>query len=480
MENFSTPRILLSGSAGKVGKSLVGIGLAVALRKRGLSLSCCVVGSNLHQASIYRRISGRFVRTLDGRLLTRGQLLASAFQAGVGADLILIEGQGGLFDGWSPEELRGSDAEIMQATFTPVVLVVDISHMGASLAALVKGYAELVENTKLVGVVANQARAAFDESGSGSAGADETDDLLPLRDREYFDEALEAHRLDPLIGFLPHIQLGGDVPPSRVQQRTNATLLPRQFYVDLANLVERSLDLDSLVTKAQSAPVVRLEDYENQPLGRRTKIAVSDDTCFNVGFQDNLDLLRYYGAEVSFFSPLADSHLPGRTGAVYLTGGYLQEYGKNLAQNDSMHAALRAFIDKGGVVYAEGSGAAYLCEEIWLDPSGSERVAGVGVLPGIARPSPSRHHYEDIRFVEDSILGPPGTEVRAISTYEWTFEATKPVLRSFSKTHAGGREEKEGFSPGAQVIATFSFLHWGSNPTIAKALVDSSQVVASF
>ncbi|MCB0311072.1 MAG: hypothetical protein KDD42_07545, partial [Bdellovibrionales bacterium] len=139
---LSVPRLLISGVSCGVGKAMLGLGLTHELRQRGVSVSSCVLTPNLLQAIVYRRISGRYVRTLDSRLLSDSQNLISCFFAGVGADIVLVHGNRGLFDGEAPDIIAGSDAEMAKLIGAPVALVIDARGFGSSLAAVVRGFTE--------------------------------------------------------------------------------------------------------------------------------------------------------------------------------------------------------------------------------------------------------------------------------------------------------------------------------------------------
>ena len=464
----TTPRVILSGVRSGVGKTLLTIGLTHELRRRGVSVSCGVIGAQLINSVLLKRLSGRSVRCFDDRLLTAHQNLASFSQAGLGADLVLIDGRAALYDGYAPGTLRGSDAEIARLLRAPVVLIADARGIGTSLVALYKGFSALAEGFEIAGMVLNR----YERSNSGEEPSFDT------RDREYYEAALEAFRIPPLLGALPDANFPCNVPQEGVLQERNQVALPRQFFIELGALVNRCVNIDALLERAATAPPLSIPEAEIAPSGRRVRIAVSDDSCFHLCFQDNLDLLRYFGAELIPFSPLADSALPKRIGGVYLNGAYLKEYGADIAANESMKEALRSFVDKGGVLYAEGSGCAYLCKEFRV--SGTPQVyGGVGVLDGTAISAPFAPRYDDVVTVDDTILGRTGYLVKGFSTNEWRLDQLDQagLYRSLRFSMPGGGVLHEGFSPRPQVLGTFSFLQFASNPEVAKNLVDSAEVV---
>ncbi len=437
------------------------MGLACELKRRGLGLSTAVISPNLHQAIIYRRLVGRAVRCLDDRLLTPGQNLVAAYQSSIGADLVLIEGaNGGLYDGASAASLRGSSAEMAGLIHTPVALVADPRGFGNSIGALIKGYAESARDFGVAGTILN--RVGF------------SDDEMANR-KEYFETVLQTFSAGNLLGMVPEMKSDVELPSGVLRQDLNRTSLPRQFLVDLTALVNRSVDIDALLAAAARAIPIKINDYEHRPTERRARIAVSDDSCFSLLFQDNLDLLRLHGAEIVPFSPLADGQLPRKVGAVYLTGAYLGEYGAELAANTSMKESIFDFAENGGIIYSEGAGTAYLSKTFKV-PSG-ETHAGVGVLKGQALPLSSKFSYMDAVTVDESIFGRAGLIVKGVNTGEWRLSGEEAMVKALRMSAIGTPAAAEGYSPGAQILGTFALLHMGSNPEFAKNLVDAAQVV---
>jgi cobyrinic acid a,c-diamide synthase len=458
---LSAPRVIISGIAEGVGKSLLSLGLCHEFRRRGVSVACAVSGPNLGQAILLRRIAGRYVHVLDENILSRDELLVSAAQLGIGADLVLIEGRGGLFDGAIPGDLRGSDAELSSLLRSPVVLVADTRGFGASVAALVKGYTEYAAGLQFSGVVLNRISAS-----AGSA-----------RGRSFFEGVFSAAQYPPPLGVVPELaQLDVALPRLPVTQEGSLPSLARQFLVDVGAAVREHVNVERLLSDARTAASITVAQEQQSPSRRRCRIAVAEDACFGMCFQDNLDLLRLYGAEVVPFSPLADAALPKRVGAVYMPGACLSGYAQDLAANTGMLSALKSFAAAGGAIYGEGAGAAYLCSSYRLRGS-DQMTQGAGVITEHAAEEPPRFGYIDAETCEDSILGRPGLAIKGISTGEWRIPRETRVLSTLRVASKGSRSEPEGWSPGAQILVSFNLLHFGSNPEIAKNLVENAEVV---
>lgn len=461
---LTTPRLLVAGTGSGVGKSLFVMALAQELRRRGVAVAACVTAPALAQATILRRITGRYVHTLDQQLLSGPQLLRTLQRAATGAELVLIDGNAGLFDGMNPGTQRGSDAQLAALTQTPVLLVADVHGMKGSAAALVKGFYTLADELQMVGSVLNRC-GRLGEPIDGSA-------------RREFSEVFQRHQLPAPLAVMPTLDLSLRLPEQANPQARNFTSLSRQDLMALGEVAGRAVDVDALLTFAGQAAAVPLAGGAEPTLTRRTRIAVADDLCFHLGFQDNFDLLRRYGAELVPFSPLADRELPSRIGAVYLGGAALPEYARELEENSAMRDSIVDFVQDGGVLFAEASGAAWMCREVALTGSVAGKLRGLGLLPGTAsyEAAAAPEILEGVT-VEESVVGRPGLIAKMYGTGEWRMRLSSDLLHVFRVAHPGQRMGLDGYSPGAQVVACNSFVHFGSNTELARALVDNAEVV---
>ena len=451
--------MMISSPRSGCGKALFGIGLTHELRRRGVSVSCCVLGPNLRQSVLYRRLSGRYVRTLDADLLSPGQNLLGACSANVGADIVLVHGGDGLFDGPAAGGVSGSNAEMAALLHSPVLMVLDSRGSGSGLAAEFSGLSAVARDFKMMGAVINRCQPGNPRNG-----------------REFYDQAFDAFGEARPLGVLPEFDHGFDIPPRNPAAGSSQTLMSMQALAELADWVADNVDIKELLLRASQAPALQVEDFTHEPHGRRCRIGVTDDSCFNLLFQDNLDLLRYYGADVVPFSPLADVTLPKRCGALYFTGASLAEYAPELARNEPLKEAIREFVKNGGVIYSEGAGTAYLSRKFRISRE-QGTFDGVGILPGAAVTGRGNYMLRECVTIDDTILGPPGLIVKGISTGEWRLQEDDFVVKALRADEPGNTVVKEGFSPGAQILATFSYFHMGSNPDIARHLVEAAEIV---
>jgi cobyrinic acid a,c-diamide synthase len=469
MVKTTVPRVLIAGTAPGVGKSLVVLGLLVALRKQGLSVSCCVTGESLHTALLYSRVTRRYTRVLDRRLLGRSELLNTLYQASLGADLVIIDGRDGLFDGVSPGDMQGSDGELAITTGTPVVLVHVPEDLSESVVSVVRSYVEHPNAPTIGGLIANKLPPTA-----------EGDPFLPHPGVLTLNRFLEPAGLPKFLGGITGSALSVQLPSLALSQEENVTSLPRQFFIDVGNLASGNIDLDVLLQVAKSAANIEISSPLVQPTSRVCRFAVTDDTCFNLCYQDNLDLLRYFGADLVPFSPLADSSLPRKVGGLYVTGAYLKSYGADLSRNENLRRSIKAFADAGGVIYSEGAGTAYLCRSFQLE-AGGPSYPGVGLIPAEASPVHRGSALLEAETVDDSVLGFSGIVLRGMSLGDWALGGLHTgsghhIINTLRVRIPGQDPVTEGYSATAQSCSTFHLLHFGSNPQVAKSLVDAAQV----
>jgi cobyrinic acid a,c-diamide synthase len=459
METTSVPRIMIAGALPGVGKSLITTGILLAMKRRGMGVSVVVTGGSLQQAVVYNRISRRFVRCLNPSLLTSTQIRAAVGQAGRGADIVLIDGSGGLYD--VPDSRSGmSDATVAVAAQAPVVVVLDTPCVSRSLAALVQGYTGFAESPWIQGVIANG--------------------LLPLlgadvsRERAVCEQALAQFSLPACFGCVPAMETRYGLPPSGSWQERNHTAVSLRFLTDVESLVTTHVDVDAILSAATTAMPFQFDDLLPIVPFRQCRIAIADDSCFGICFQDNADLLRLLGAEIVPFSPLADSALPAGIGGLYLPGAYLGEYGETLSANKGLYQSIRDFSEAGGVIYSEGAGTAFICQSFTPDREG-KMYEGVGLIPRIASRSAEEPRVIVGTMLEDSVLARLSQTVQGYSTGEWCLKRTDAHAEGafeVMRFHGPSQEPLQSMlSATAQSCSTPHFLHFGSNPEFARGFV---------
>jgi cobyrinic acid a,c-diamide synthase len=465
------PRILVAGSRSASGKSLVTTGLLLAFRRRGLSVSCCVAGRAIQQSTLLHRLSDRYVPVLDRSLISDDQVCDAVGQAGIGADIILIDGHAGFFDGSHAFDFTGSDADLASLLSCPCVLVVDALEVSNSLCAIVSGLVQFQETPNIVGVIL---------SGLKPSSPGKTID--PVEERNACNELFSAANLPPCLGCIPAQELGARLPASNIFQEENNLALPRQLFADIEQLVSGSVDVDGLLGLASGNPPIACDEIV-PVVGRGVcRIAVASDNCFHVCYQDNLALLQAFGAELVRFSPLVDSVLPPHIGGIYLPGACLSDYAQEVESNKGLLAAIADFIRLGGIVFSEGGGSAILCAS--FRPTRCERAfEGAGSIPYDAYQA--HGVYAPVRgtILDGCLFGEFGTTIGALYAGDWqlagpqtTADGAPDVMTTLRIESPSGVALQEGYSVSAETFSTFHFLHFGSNPQFARALVEAAAI----
>ncbi len=354
-------RLIIAGTHSGVGKTTLTAGLIAALRRRGRTVQPFKVGPDYIDPTYHSLAAGRPCRNLDTWMVPPARMRALFAHAAADADIAIIEGVMGLYDGADYDGETGSTAEVAKLLDAPVIVVLDASKMARTAAAVALGYRRFDQDVPLAGFIVN--RVAGEGHGRGTAAAILRATSLPVLGWVPRDEAL--HVAERHLGLVPTHE------PGRWEQFLNAA----------ADVVRQHLDIDHMLAIAEQAIPLAVQQRTRPRLtGSCPVIAVARDEAFHFTYEDNLDLLHEAGAEIAFFSPLRDAELPPRTGAIILSGGFPEVFAEMLAANRPMHVALRRANRRRLPIYAECGGLMYLTEAI-LDARGA-RHEMVGLLPG--------------------------------------------------------------------------------------------------
>ena len=450
------PRVVVAGVSSGVGKTTVTIAIARALRARGLRVALFKCGPDYLDPTYHARAIDASSQNLDGWMMGKDAVRATFASAARDADIAIIEGVMGLFDGATPTGEEGSTAEIAKWLEAPVVLVVDAGGMARSFAAVVAGFTAFDPAVRIVGAIANRV---------GSRG--------------HLDLLRKAMRAPPVLGGLPR-DIEHAVPERHLGLHTaDEEVLPGALLDHWAEQAASWIGLDALLDLARTAPPIdRGEAASNAPPAResaRCRIGIAYDEAFHFYYEDNLRRLESNGAELVRFSPIRDRALPNVDG-VYLGGGYPELNGAALAANVTMRKSIADFAEAGGPVYAECGGLMYLTEAI-VGTDGS-RHAMVGLFPTEAKMCGKLQAlgYVEVETQARTILGGRGARFRG---HQFRYSELSPALASppvqtvYSLRRRRGDETSvEGYSIG-NVIASYVHAHWASNPGVARELVES-------
>ncbi len=364
-----TPRFVVAGLSGDSGKTLVAVGLARAFAGRGLRVRPYKKGPDYIDAAWLAAAAGSAGRNLDTFLMD-AQAIGDSLARAAPADLLLVEGNRGLFDGLDAEG-RHSTAELAKLLGAPVVLVIDVTKMTRTAAALVLGCRALDRRVRLAGIVLNRVGTA--------------------RHERVVREAIAGANGPPVLGAVPRLE--GGLLPGRHLGLVTAAEHPRREEAlrAVAGAVERYVDLQAVLDVARSASAVRFPDSAPAREGSPVRIGVLRDEALSFYYPENLEALRACGAELVTVSPLRDGGLPEVDG-LYFGGGFPEVHVKRLAANRSLRDSVRDAAAAGMPMYAECGGLMFLARELIVDGV-SHPMAGVLDLVVEQTTRPVGHGY---------------------------------------------------------------------------------------
>jgi cobyrinic acid a,c-diamide synthase len=369
--------LILAAPASGSGKTLVTAGLARHLRGRGLDVATAKAGPDFVDPTFHAAASGKPCLNLDVWGMRPATLAALVAELEAGADIVLCEGVMGLFDGTGSDGEAGSTAELARVTGWPVVLVVDARGQGASVAALLRGFVHHQPSVPLSGVIFNRVSSERHGALLAAAAARHLPGLACLGTLAADPElALPSRHL----GLVPAGENGdAEAVIERCAAHTSAL-------VDVERLL--SMALGSVFTATARAVQV-------PPLGRR--IAVARDEAFCFAYPAVLEGWRSQGAELAFFSPLADEPPDAAADAVYLPGGYPELWADRLASAETFITGLRWAAANGAAIYGECGGYMVLGDAL-IDREGRNRRM-LGLLPLVTSFAERRLHLSYRRAV---------------------------------------------------------------------------------
>jgi cobyrinic acid a,c-diamide synthase len=452
------PRLVIAGTQSGVGKTTLTLGLVAALNRRGLRVQTFKVGPDYLDPTYLALASGRPCYNLDG-WMTREDYVRDLFcRVSAEADIALIEGVMGLFDGADPAGLGGSTAEISRWLEAPVALVANAHGAGRSFAATVHGFATFIPEIQVAGVIANR------------TGSD--------RHAEGLSASLAAAALPPLLGAVKRGALP-ELPSRHLGLVTaDAARLTQAILNQLADAVEASVSLDSIMAVARSAPPLALVPSQEPPSASPAKVrlGIARDEAFHFYYPDNLDALERAGCELVPFSPLRDSALPSGLHGIYLGGGYPEEHAAVLAANQGMLESIRRFAAGDRVIYAECGGLMLLCEGIETLDGARHPLAGL--IPAWTRMCPRRHSlgYVEATLTRDTLWGRAGGQLRGHEFhYSELTSAPADCERAYALRYRRSEHPAaEGFQRGS-VLASYAHLHFASRPGAVAHFVERLQ-----
>jgi cobyrinic acid a,c-diamide synthase len=441
-------RVVVAAPASGHGKSTVAPGLLAAFAARGTRVAGFKVGPDYIDPGYHALAAGRPGRNLDP-VLVGEELIGPLFAHGsAGAELAVVEGVMGLYDGRVGAGDFGSTAHVAALLRAPVLLVVDASAQGRSVAALVHGFRSFGQ-VRIAGVVLNRVGSERHESILRDACEEVGVPVLGALSRHAAVAAPSRH-----LGLVPVAERSAEAEAS---------------VAALAALVASAVDLDAVTAVARSAPPLDAAPWSPamEPVPGRPLVSVAGGQAFTFGYTETVELLRGAGAEVATVDPLRDEVLPPGTRALVVGGGFPEVYADRLAANAPLRADVAALAATGAPIAAECAGLLWLCRSLDGAPMCGVLEADAAMTDRLTL------GYRDAVALSDSALAPAGFRVTG---HEFHRTAITPRAGT-GPAWAWRGAAPEGFVTRG-VHASYLHLHWAGHPDIPRRLVEAAHKVA--
>ena len=417
MKSFSVPRILISSHKGGAGKTLFTVGLISALKSRGLKVASFKKGPDYIDAGWLSKTSQVSCRNLDLFLFDEEKNKLSFYRGSLGADISVIEGNRGLFDGMDAEG-SCSTARLARVLDSPIILVLDCTKVTRSLAALVKGFVEFEEGLNIKGVILNK--------------------IARKRHEDVITKAIENYTSVKVLGAIPKLK---NLPPERhLGLVTSCEYRDCEFLKELTSYIEKGVNLDELIEIAKDVKPISLQEKEEVKgkIFEGLNLGVFKDEAFQFYYPENLEALESLGAKFTWINGLETRRLPQVDG-VYIGGGFPEVKAEELAENRDLAKDLKEAIEDGLPVYAECGGFMYLGREIEWN---SKTYPMTGVLPirFVVEKRPQGHGYVIGRVKQKNPYFPEGLLIKGHE-----FHYSRPVTIDESKEMKYILELEKGF-----------------------------------
>lgn len=444
--------IVIAGTNSGTGKTTIATGLMGLLTRDGLKVQPFKSGPDYIDPSYHTVITGVPSRNLDTWMLGRESVVELYQRAVQGKDIAIVEGVMGLYDGRYATADDGSTAELAKLLESPVILVVDSRSGARSVAAIAKGYHDFDPDLNLAGVILN---------GIGSTGH-----FQICRD------AVEHYTGIPVVGYLPRRE-------DLVLPERHLGLIPmaedpvqQEFLDRLISQCRETINIQKILDLAATAgsPKTPRRLFPETPVEPVIRLGVARDRAFSFYYQDSLDLLEAWGAEIIPFSPINDPSLPENLSGLYFGGGFPELYAAELSSNTSLKEEITKVFENGMPIFAECGGYMYLGETT-SDFDGNEYPM-VSLLPIKAQIQSHRLSlgYRTVTAIDDNMLMKKGYSVRG-HEFHWS-----SLTGSAGNANAFRIEEKDNTIEGYHInnlLASYIHIHFGSDPTLAPNFVAS-------
>lgn len=463
-KNGNIPRFVLAAPKSGSGKTMLTCGMIRLLQKRGLAVTSFKCGPDYIDPMFHRKVLGVESGNLDSFFTDANTMRHLLYEEAKDADIAVIEGVMGYYDGLGGTSEQGSTYEIASFTASPVILVVDAKGASVSLAALIKGMKEYRKDSNIRGVILNRVSPAY---------------------YERISQVIQKECGIPVLGFVPMLQ------EAAVASRHLGLLSPEEVedfekkMDSLAAVMEENIDVEQILDIAKQA-----EDYKTAELSGEegqfgaakdfrtindpgsadektypVRIGIARDEAFSFYYRENMELLSLMGAELVYFSPLHDEKLPEEIDGLILGGGYPENYIKELSANQSMKASIQKACEKKMPMIAECGGFLYLQKTLKNQEGLSGEMAGILLGEGFPTEGLKRFGYIEAEIITPGLLGNAGESIRGHEFHHW--DCSENGKDFVAKKPAGGKSYPCMIHT-PYIAAGFPHFYYYSNPKIPE------------
>lgn len=437
---MSRHAFLVAGTHSGSGKTTITLGLMAALMKRGYSVMPFKCGPDFIDPSLHRLVTGKVSRNLDLWMAGETFTLDCFNRHSAEADVSVIEGVMGMFDGG-----ESSSGTLASRLDIPVILILDVRSAAESGAAVLKGFECYDPAVQPSGVILNM------------VGSERHFSLVK--------SGIEKHCHSEILGYIPRT-LEFNLPSRHLGLHMGEEQpISQEALAALTRVIDDQIDLDRLMELSR-LKVAGKKDHDKHTVPDGVRIGVARDRAFCFYYQDNLDILEMMGAELVYFSPLEDSHLPPDLAGLYLGGGYPELYGERLSVNEGMLAEIRHWAENDGPIYAECGGFMYLTRGIHDLDGNFHQLVGLFPTQATMQTKRASLGYRELTTRSPSFFGPAGTRLRG---HEFHYSRIEQLDDSIERIYDIG-ETTEGYRY-KNVIGGYMHLHFGFNGNAVQEFI---------
>ena len=436
---------MLTAPSSNSGKTMLTCGLLQLLKDKGLRIASFKCGPDFIDPMFHTKVIGTKSRNLDSFFTDPDTLRSLLARNAEGCSMAVLEGVMGYFDGLSPENTRASASDVAEITGTPVILIVNAGSASRSVLPLIKGFLDFEKEKNIKGVILNRISPV----------------MYPV--------------LKPLIEGELGITVAGYVPVLKdciLESRHLGLMMPDEIddlhdkLKKLSRELEKSLEIDRILEIASSAADLPDPAPPAKKKFSGLRIGLAKDEAFCFFYEDNLQMLRDLGAELVPFSPVHDRHLPEGLDGLLFHGGYPELYAKQLSENISMLAEVRAAVNAGLPTMAECGGFLYLHETL-QDMEGNI-LPMAGVVRGSAHYTGKLTRFGYIILKEGRVFGRDTGDIRS---HEFHYFDSESCGEDFLAVKPSGKRSWRCIHSTDSLFAGFPHMYYNANPQVPEAFL---------